>query len=93
MSGWFRWENTIESDPVAFRLFNLRSHESDFGSRALEVDYIVSKNNLVYSTYSTMGIGSTCICHYTEPLQFLWTFVYFGYSYDKAKAYALMIQP
>ncbi|CAD8143475.1 unnamed protein product [Paramecium octaurelia] len=103
---WFRWIDDLKVDePNTFQLINLRSNKVKtagkgvLGDRALEVHYTYgggAKSSVYFNTYTIKGNrakGQPYLSKTVESVEFIWTYVYFGYDNDGGRAYGAVIKP
>ena len=67
------------------------------GDRSLEIHHVYGggiKSNLYFNTYTVYGNrgkGSVNILKSVESVEYVWTYVYFGYK--EGRAYGALIKP
>jgi hypothetical protein len=107
VSGWFRWiPDILVKESTGFLLFNLRQNEErgsgiagTLGDRDLECLFLYGghdEGSVLFNTYSTLGNGNhgnPLLSKVLPAPNFVWSFIYFGYSMSLSEGYGVLLAP
>ena len=103
VSTWFRWVDDLEVPAEnLFQIFNLRSNKERskrLGDNTLEAHFAFGGSNagtVMVNTYTILGHGgkgTSFVSRSIKSPNYIWTFLYLGYSHEINKFYAAVIQP